>query len=130
MESERLWIALLAVVSFLAGGAGGMLLGIRMDPPGEPAPFEAFEARFAEAFDLEPQQRRDLRFILGRYRDDLEGLKERGLADREDELVQIGRTYQQLIRKWVLTEESHDEYDAMIAGAWPPAHSTPVPPTR
>ncbi len=120
MESERLWIVLLAAVSFLAGAAGGLLLGMNVEKPGEPAPFEAFEDRFTEAFDLDARQRADLRFILGRYWDKLEELKARGAADHEKELIQIGLTCKQHIREFVLPEERLEEFELMVAGTLPP----------
>ena len=119
MESERLWIVLLATVSFLSGAAGGLLLGMNVERPGEPAPFEAFEARFVESFDLDTQQQKDLRFILGRYWDKLDELKARGVADHEEELIQIGLTCKQHIREFVLPKERLEEFESMVAGTLP-----------
>jgi hypothetical protein len=127
MHSERLWIVLLTLVVFLAGLAGGVLLRMGYEPTPAFGAFVDFEARFAETFDLDPRQREDLRYILRCYEDDLEELKVRGVADHEEELVEIGLRCKQRIRKYVLPEPHLERFDSMVAGMWSPPDHAPAP---
>ncbi|MEW6072752.1 MAG: hypothetical protein AB1726_09205 [Planctomycetota bacterium] len=126
MTSERLWIAILAAVCFLAGGAGGVLVGLELPRP-EPGPFAAFEERLAATFDLRRHERRVLRLALVQYRDEIEELKDRNVADCEAELVALGRECAGRIRQYVLPPERRAEFDTRIAGLWPPGA---LPPAR
>lgn len=127
MHSERLWIVLLTLVVFLAGLAGGVQLRMHFEPAPAFGPFGAFETRFVSTFDLDSDQRLDLRYILRGYEDDLNELKDLGLTDREDELVEIGLRCKQRIRKYVLPEEHLEEFDSRVAGLWPPLTGAPTP---
>ena len=64
MQSERLWIVLLAVVCFLTGLAGGLLAYERIDPrPIVGGPFADYQTLLVDSFELSPDQVRDLRFV-------------------------------------------------------------------
>ena len=57
MSSTRLWILVLALTSFLAGSAAGLLLGRRLAPPAvERGPFSDYAALLVTRFDLEPER--------------------------------------------------------------------------
>jgi len=119
MSSERLWILVLAAVSFLAGAAGGILYAVQLDPPRSSGPFAAYEEAFAEVFDLDRRRARDLHAVLDRYHGDLEELKARAVRDLEPELVQLGHTCRERIRKYVLAPDELDEFDRLCGGLVP-----------
>ncbi|MFT5290128.1 MAG: hypothetical protein ACI8QS_001968 [Planctomycetota bacterium] len=127
LRSERFWILLLALTAFLAGGAGGVVMGRQMAPTVEIGPFADFEALFTARFSLDEQEQRDLRYILGRYHAEVEALEAKQVALREDELAQIGATWRERIRTWVLSPEERDIFDQLVAGLVPEplAESTP-----
>lgn len=116
MRSERLWILILALTSFCAGLAGGVLLGLGRAPAAETGPFLAYETRMREAFGLDEERMRHLRYILDRYQDKIEGLKERNIAALDDELVEEGETHRELIRTWVVPEHRRQEFDLWVEG--------------
>jgi hypothetical protein len=116
MKSERLWMLILALTSFCAGLAAGVLIGLVRQPAGEPGPFAAYEARMREVFDLDAERSRHLRYILDRYADKIESLKERNIAALEDELINEGQTHRDLIRKWVVPAERRQEFDLWVEG--------------
>jgi len=115
MRSERLWILLLTLTAFCAGLAAGVLLSFRQRPQ-ESGPFPAFEARMTQAFDLEPERLRNLRYILQDYEEKIESLKDRNIDALSSELVQLGLDHRQLIRTWVVPEHRLQEYDLWVEG--------------
>ena len=120
LSSERLWILLLALTAFLAGGAGGVLVGRQMAPVVERGPFADFEERFATTFSLDDTERRDLRYILDRYHADVEALEASRAAELEDQLAEIGARWRDRIRNWVLSPEERRTFDRLVAGLEPP----------
>lgn len=116
MNSPRLWILILALVSGLAGFAGGRLLAPEPPVSDGPASFGEYAARLEVAFDLAPERARNLRLLLDRYERELEDLKTRQLAELEPELVRLGDTYRDRIRDKVLPPARRAEFDRMAAG--------------
>lgn len=116
MNSERLWLALLVATVFCAGIASGMLLSFRLRPAQAGDPFQAYEQRMSETFDLDEERRENLRWILDDYREKVEALKERNLAGLDAELVKIGRDHRELIRSKVVPERHLQEFDLWVSG--------------
>jgi hypothetical protein len=130
MESERFWILILALVTFLAGLAGGVLLGgDLLRSPHEPRAFEVYEEQLVATFELDPDQTGNLRWILNRYHRDLEQLKARNLEGLEDELIRIGENSSDLIVRYVLREDQRDKFQRMAEGdfAGLPRNTRPAP---
>lgn len=130
MESERFWILILALVAFLAGLAGGVLLGgDLLQTSRAPRSFEAYEDQLVASFELDPDQTGNLRWILNRYHRDLEQLKARNLEGLEDELIRIGQNASDLIVRYVLHEDQRDKYERMAEGdfAGLPQSTRPAP---
>jgi len=113
MGSERFWIVCLALVSFLAGGAAGVLWAIDRAPVRERLPLDGYAEHMAREFGLSPEQRQDLRTILDIYHADIEDLKVRQMGGAEDELVKLGLTCRDRIRKWVLTSDERARFDRL-----------------
>lgn len=107
MSSVRLWILLLALTSFLAGSAGGVLAGSRLasNAPDRGA-FADYATLLVETYDLSPDRTRRLRAVLDLYHSDLEELKSRHIGEAEPELIRLGETCRQRIRDYVLTDEA------------------------
>jgi hypothetical protein len=116
MNSERLWLALLVATVFGAGMAAGTLLSFRLRPVQAGEPFQAYELRMCETFDLDEERRENLRWILSAYREKVEALKERNLAGLDAELVKIGRDHRALIRSKVVPERHLQEFDLWVGG--------------
>lgn len=116
MTSLRVWIALLAFVSGLAGFAAG-----RLTAPLEAAPpagaFADYAARFGATFELSDDRMRALEVLLDRYHRDVENLKIRNLTQHQPELVRLGDTYRDWIRDKVLPPERRAEFDKMVAAS-------------
>ena len=113
MGSERCWIVCLALVSFLAGGAAGVLWAIDRAPVRERLPLDGYAERMDEEFGLSPEQRQDLRTILDIYHAEIEDLKVRQMGGAEEDLVKLGLTCRDRIRKWVLTPEERARFDRL-----------------
>jgi hypothetical protein len=112
MSSTRLWILLLALTSFLAGAAGGLLAGSRLaPPPAEAGPFSDYAALLVARFDLEPDRERRLKAVLELYHRDLEELKSRHVAEAEPELIRLGESCRQRIRDYVLPPGQQSVFD-------------------
>lgn len=116
MRSERFWVVLLAVTTFCAGLAAGVLLSFRRDPIQGGREFAAYEARMIEAFDLDEERVRNLRYILQDYQDKIEALKERNIAALDTDLVKLGRAHRELVRTWVVPPHHHQEFDQWDRG--------------
>ena len=123
MSSERFWIAILAATAFLAGGAGGVLFGLRLDPREAPGPFAEYRQRLVSTYDLDPERAGRLRQILAAYDEEIEALKARHVHELEPELVDAGETCRQRIRRFVIPSTRHADFDAHAAGVEPPAAS-------
>ena len=116
LKSERLWVLVLALTAFCAGLAAGVLLCSRRLPAQGPRPFGAYEERMIEAFDLDPERVRNLRYILNDYQDQIEALKESNIAALDPKLVKIGRDHRELVRTWVVPEHHRQEFDLWVEG--------------
>jgi len=114
MRSERFWALVLAVTTFCAGLAAGVLLSFRRHP--EERPFGAYEQRMIEAFDLDEERVRNLRWILRDYQEKIETLKESNIAALDGELVKIGREHRELIRAKVVPEHHRQQFDLWVGG--------------
>jgi len=114
MKSERFWVVVLAVTTFCAGLAAGVLFSIERDRP--ETPFGAYEARMVEAFDLDPEQVVNLRWILRDYEEKIESLKESNIAALDGELVRIGREHREWIREKVVPDHHRQEFDLWVEG--------------
>lgn len=129
MNQIRLWIAVLAVTSALAGLAAGVLTGLSLHPP-QPStrPFADYEARLVAQFDLddEPIRVEALRAFLENYHRDVEELESRHMELIEPELERLGRTCRQLIRDRVLPPGRRAEFDRLASGTPTPAASAPA----
>ena len=122
LGSERLWILLLALTAFLAGGAGGLLVGRRMAPSPQVGPFADFEARFADTFSLNEEERRDLHYILDRYHAEVESAEADLVVLLEGKLEQIGMKCRERIRTWVLSPDEREVFDRLVAAAPSPSN--------
>jgi hypothetical protein len=109
-------MVILALTSFCAGLAGGVLIGLRQAAPADTGPFVTYERRMQETFGLDEERMRHLRYILDRYQDKVEALKERNIAGLDDDLVAEGETHRELIRTWVVPEHRRQEFDLWVEG--------------
>jgi hypothetical protein len=114
MRSERFWVLVLAVTTFCAGLAAGVLLSLQRDR--EERPFGDYEQRMTEAFDLDEERVRNLRWILRDYQEKIEVLKETNIAALDDELVRIGREHRELIRTQVVPAHLTQQFDLWVGG--------------
>jgi hypothetical protein len=131
MSSERLWILVLVVVSALSGLAGGVLLAPSMQAAEpERGPFADYEALLADTFELDAPRRRYLRAFLERYHHDVEELKSRRTSEIEPELIELGLTCSDRIRKYVLPPERQAEFDRLVAGGTLPDPGSAGVPAR
>jgi hypothetical protein len=128
VNNLRLWIAILALSAFGAGLAAGILVGPRLRPStAEAGPFEHYQRRFAERFELSPERERLLAELLANYHREIQSLQEerlaRSMSELEPELSELGLTYRERIRNSVLPPDRRPEYDRLAAGSdWTPPH--------
>jgi len=108
----RAWILLLALVSFLAGLATGVVHERRSEAP--TGAFAAYRERLVREFDLSPARERGLALLLENFERELEALETRGLETLEPELVAIGERYQGWIRELVVPPSQWDRFDLML----------------
>jgi hypothetical protein len=108
----RAWILLLALVSFLAGLATGVVHERRSEEP--TGAFAAYRERLVREFDLAPARERGLALLLENFERELEALETRGLESLEPELVAIGERYQGWIRELVVPPSQWDRFDLML----------------
>jgi hypothetical protein len=116
MSSERLWVLILVLVTFLAGFAGGLLYAERLAPAQERGPYADYVASMRSAFDLSPEATRDLRYLMASYHRDVEDLKARHVRDMDPELVRLGQVCRERIEKYVLPAERREEFRRLAAG--------------
>ena len=114
IRSEGFWVVVLALTTFCAGLAGGVLFARNRDHTERP--FSVYEQRMTEAFDLDEEQVRNLRWILRDYEEKIEALKESSVAAMDGELVKIGREHRELIRAKVVPEHHRQEFDLWVGG--------------
>jgi len=117
----RLWIVLLAGLSFLGGGAAGRWMTLRdVQATDERGPFEDYAQLLQRRYDLGEERMGYLRVVLETYERDLLRLEQRLLTEyrsaAEPELRALNREYEGYIRDRVLPPGRRSEYDASIAG--------------
>jgi len=121
----RLWVAALAATSFLAGGAGGLLVAETARGDVGPArPFEDYQRMFLGRFELSQERSRLFSELMRNYDGEIEDLQQRALEDSMaelgPELNRLGLRYRDLIRNHVLPEARRPEFDRLsLATAWP-----------
>ena len=120
MNGLRAWIILLALMSFTAGVAGGMMLTARGTPPPRWGPLAEYEARLVECFDLSPERARYLRVLLQSYERELDRLGSRHRfteyqATLQPEFEMKSREFEHLIRDKVLPPSRRAEYAELCA---------------
>lgn len=118
MTSLRLWILVLTLVSAAGGFAAGLLVYGSLHAPEAPErPFQDYERRLVETFDLSPERQRLFQAVLAGYNDELEAVRDRWVDDSmsqmEPELSRIAKTYRERIRNHVLPEDRRAEFDRM-----------------
>ena len=117
MNDLRAWILILALVSFLAGGAAGFVIGRDgVAAPVVPGPFADYEARFSQTFELNDEQRGLFRDVLAHYQADIDAVRARqearSASAMEPELRELGIRYRTLIRDRVLPDNKRPLFDA------------------
>lgn len=131
MGALRIWVVILALVSFTAGGVGGLLLA----PQGgsvyaDAGHFKDYQQHFVEHFDLSRERADLLADLLRRYESEFESVRqralERSMTDMEPELVRLGNRYRGIIRNNVLPLSKRGEFtDFALPEPW-----SPVPESR
>ena len=116
MERLRLAILGAACASFVAGLAVGTLFATRARPAENEGPFPDYERRFVEAFDPTPQQVSALRFLLQRWRDREEEIRNRFSARVEPELRALGAAVEESFREDILTPAQRSLYERLARG--------------
>jgi hypothetical protein len=124
VNSPRLWVAILALVAFLAGSATGLLFASATRPqPASAGPFADYRREFAERFKLDAQRAKLFDELLLNYHREIEDVRQRALASSlsqvDTQLAKLGDRYRLVIRDHVLPEGQRAEFDAM-ADAWSP----------
>jgi hypothetical protein len=126
VKSLRLWIALLALLSFAAGGAAGTLAAAHyFRPAPESGPFTQYERELTATFELSPERAALLHVLMEDYRRQIERIQSRQVADSlsamEPELARIGRSYREQIRDKVLPPGKRAQFDdPSLVVSWNP----------
>ena len=126
MNSLRLWIVLLAVLCFAAGGAAGTLCAAAIFRPApEQGPFTQYERDLAREFQLSPERTALLHVLMEDYRRQIERIQSSHVADTlsavEPELARLGRSYREQIRDKVLPPGKRAQFDdPSLVVAWTP----------
>jgi hypothetical protein len=113
MSSTRLWVLVLAAVSFLAGTASGVLFersqGVR-----EERPFQTYRDRIVERYDLSPRRALALDLLLADFQQKLEAIEAEHRpayqAAMEADLTDLGIRYEVLLRDKVLHPDAREAY--------------------
>lgn len=120
MKDPRLWIGLLALVSFLTGVAASALFERLSGPRAEPGPFAAYAAELQDRFQLDPERGRHLAVVLRDYDQELQRIRDARTAEfyaaLESELRPKGLEYNRIIRDLVLPPDRREEFDALALG--------------
>lgn len=123
MTSPRLWIALLAAVSFLAGASGAALVERIGADDGDRGTFADYEDALVERFDLSPERAAHLRIILRDYETKIDQIRATHevafYASLAEELLPEGTRYNRLIRDKVLPPSQRELFDEMVQAARP-----------
>lgn len=120
MKDPRPWIALLAVVCFLAGMAAGVLATRRPAVSDDGSPFGDYAARLVEEFDLSGERAAHLRVILREYAAEIERIERAQQAQYyaalEPELRPKGIEFNSYVREKVIPRQQRARFDALAAG--------------
>lgn len=121
MNSVRLWITVLALVSFLAGSAAGKILTERSAArDAERGALADYEELLVARFELSPQRRRLLRVLLDHYDQEVTRIQNDHLSSYrsaiEPDLRRLGVEYNQYIRDKVLPPGERPAFDALARG--------------
>ena len=116
MNSERMWILILAAVAFLGGSAAGLLVAPRMLAPAAPSPSATYQAWLSDEFDLSVRQRRALGGVMEEYERRLKKVQARFLSQTSSERAEIGRECRDTIWQVVLDGADRERFDAMEHG--------------
>lgn len=124
MNNPRLWIVVLALVSFLAGLAAGLMGSERTRRgvvdhrgPGD------FERRFTQVFDLDPEGQKLLAELLAAYNSQVESIEldneTRRAAEAhtqiEQSLLEVGTELRENVRDLLLvTEAQRTRFDRLM----------------
>jgi len=114
------WIITLAVMSFLAGVAAGVL-GVRADAADpDRGRFAVYGDRVIDAFDLSRQRAGHLRVILREFDSKISKIERSHRAEYytslESELRPIGIEYNHYVRDKVLPPDQRAVFDSMALG--------------
>ena len=126
MNSLRLWILVLALVSFAAGGAAGALVAARIFRPApEHGPFSRYERELVRSFDLSSERAALLHALLVGYQRDIDRIKSGRMRDTlsamEPDLAARGLWYREQIRDKVLPPDRRAEFDGpAFVSTWYP----------
>jgi hypothetical protein len=124
VKSLRLWVALLALVSFAAGGAAGTLAAAEVFRPApEAGPFTAYERGLVRTFQLSPERTALLHVLISGYQRDIERIKSAHMAHilstMEPELADIGRLFREQIRDKVLPPDRRADFESpALVSTW------------
>ena len=115
MNGLRLWIILLAAVSFLAGIPAGVLLADGLRPAPDPeGSFADYALLLEREFDLTEERSLVLRAVLTDYEQSLDAVRSRQLHAFEDEIVRLGRLCRDRIRNQLLPPgDARDRFDQL-----------------
>lgn len=118
MNSIKLWIAILAIVSFAAGAGTGVWITARSLKSEAPAgAFGDYEELLARRFALSPERRKCLNAVLEAYRRDVDGIKDRYAAESmsamEPELRERGQYYRTMVQERVVPAAQRAEFERL-----------------
>lgn len=121
MTSPRLWITVLALVSFLAGSAAGRILTERSTArDADRGAFADYEELLSAEFQLSPERRRLLKVLLEHYDQEKTRISNEHLSTYQSaiapDLERLGVEYGQYIRDKVLPPEQRPDFDALARG--------------
>ncbi len=121
MNNLRVWVVLLALVSFGAGAAAGVWATVtRLQPPAKVGPFEDYRRLLLASFPLSAERAQHLETVLAAYARDVEAIQARRRADTmtlyAPELEERGRYYRSLIQDKVLPEDQRERFEQLALG--------------
>jgi len=116
VRNVRLWIVLLALLSFLAGAGTGHILTERAVGAEDRGPMSDYEALLVRRFDLGAERRRALRVVLQSYQQEIDEIETRYLVSYrsaiEPELRRVGAEYDRYVRDRVLPPSERVAFDS------------------
>lgn len=119
MNDTRLWVLILALVSFFAGVAGGVTFATGAAE--ERGPLADYERQLLATFDLTPERTRALRTVLRVYRREIDRIEREHLAAYrtaiEPDLAALGIVYNGHIRDQVLPRSERVLFDDLSRGS-------------